>query len=213
MNLIEISHPCGALSEEDHALLAGEIIVGLVGDGDLPDAEVPEATMRRARTMTHIGFRELTAWHTGDGPWDPAATPPLWITMSLPEAWREETSRHLIGWIRRAVRRLDAAHGRHRTGGDLWINVVGVADGSIGLNGKPMTADAVLSYMTEAFRASYVAGEIDLPEGVVVDPMCGMQVKLGPRAITLEHRDETLGFCAEACRAAYARREGIPVPG
>ncbi|MDT0377440.1 hypothetical protein RM572_01450 [Streptomyces sp. DSM 42041] len=212
MNLIEISHPAGALGEEDRALLAGEIIAGLVGDGATAGADAPEATLRRARTMTHVGFRELAAWHTGDGPWDPAAAPPLWITMSVPEAWREETSRAFIGRIRRAVRRLDAVRGRARTGGDLWINIVGIADGSIGLNGTSMTADDVVGYMTEEFRTSYTAGDPDVPEGVVVDPMCGMRVTLGKRAVTLEQGGDTLGFCAEACRAAYARREGLPVP-
>lgn len=212
MNLIEIAHPAGALGADDHAALAKEITDGLVGDGVTAEEEVPEATLRRARRMTHVGFRELADWHTGDGPWDPATAPPLWVTMSVPEAWRDEMARHVIGWLRRAVRRLDHEHGWERPGGDLWINLVGVADGSIGLNGKPATSDDVLAYLTEEFRAAYDAGEIELPEGVVIDPMCGMQVKLGPRAITLEHDGETVGFCAEACRAGYARKEGLPVP-
>jgi hypothetical protein len=42
--------------------------------------------------------------------------------------------------------------------------------------------------------------------------MCGMRVRLGPSAITLEHDGETKAFCAAACRAAYARQHGLPVP-
>lgn len=210
MNLIEIRCPVGALDADDRAGLAGDVIEGLVGDG-MSD-EVPEETLRRARAMTHLGFRDLDGWTTGDGPWRTGAAPPLWITVTVPDRWREEMSRHVIGWLRRAVRKLDARHGWERSVGDLWINLTGVGDGSIGLDGKPATADDVVAVMTEEFRTKLDAGVIDLPEGVVIDPMCGMKVKLGPRAITLEHDGDTMGFCARNCRDAYARREGIPVP-
>src|SRR5690606_38091680 len=109
MNLFEIRCPAHALDDEDRALLAGDIVDGMVGDR-VAD-EVAEETLRRARAMTHVGFVELHEWTTGDGPWRPGAAPPLWITMTVPEQWREEMSRHLIGWVRRAVRRLDARHG------------------------------------------------------------------------------------------------------
>lgn len=212
MDLIEIAHPAGALDPTDHAALATQIAQGLVGDAENPEQDVPEETLRRARTMTHVGFRELAGWYTGDGPWNPSTAPPLWITMTVPEAWRDEMAQPVISRMRRAVRKLDADRGWERTGGDLWINVVGVADGSIGLNGRAATSDDVLGYLTEEFRAAHVAGEVELPEGVVIDPMCGMRVKLGPTAITLEHDGETIGFCAENCRAGYARLEGLPLP-
>lgn len=210
MNLIEIRCPVGALDADDRAAFAGDITVGLVGDQMADD--VPEETLGRARAMTHVGFRELDGWTTGEGPWQVGTTPPLWITMTVPDQWRDEMARHVIGWLRRAVRRLDARHGWQRSVGDLWINLTGVADGSIGLDGKPATADDVVAVMSEEFRARVDAGEIDLPDGVVIDPMCGMKVKLGRGAITLEHGGTTMGFCAWSCRAAYARREGIPVP-
>ncbi|MDF1605804.1 hypothetical protein [Nocardioides sp. YIM 152315] len=210
MNLIEIRCPCGALDAENRALLAGDITAGLVGDHMADD--VPEETLARARAMTHVGFCQLDDWTTGAGPWRHDSTPPLWITMTVPELWREEMAGYVIGWIRRAVRRMDARNGWKRSIGDLWINVTGVGDGSIGLDGKPATSDDVVSVMSEEFRAKADAGKIVLPEGVVVDPMCGMKVKLGRRAITLEHDGRTLGFCATNCRDAYARREGIPVP-
>lgn len=210
MNLIEIRCPVGALDAADRAAFAGYITEGLVGDQMSDD--VPEETLRRARAMTHVGFRELDGWSTGDGAWQPGTTPPLWITMTVPEQWRDEMARHVIGWLRRAARRLDARHGWERTVGDLWINMAGIADGSIGLDGKPATADDVVTVMSEEFRAKADAGDVDLPEGVVIDPMCGMKVRLGKGAVTLEHSGTTMGFCARNCRAAYARREGIPVP-
>ena len=207
MFLIEIRVPRHALDDDDRRTLAAEITDGIAGGHGA--ATVPEATMRRARRMMHIGFAPLDGWHTGDGPWEGA--PPLWVTLTVPDAWRPEVSATMTGMVRRAVAHLDARHGWHRPGGDLWINTVGIADGSLGLDGTASTADEVVSYMTEEFRSAVPDGA-ELPDGVVIDPMCGMQVRLGPRAITLEHDGTTLGFCAHACRSAYAHQEGIPLP-
>lgn len=95
-----------------------------------------------------------------------------------------------------------------RQGGDVWINVVGTTGGSIGLNGKATTATGVVNHMTEEHRSA-TPEESDLPEGVVLDPICGMQVRLGPKAIALEHDGTTVGFCAVGCRDAYAQNEGL----
>lgn len=166
--------------------------------------------MRRARAMTHVGFRELATWTTGDGPWKPGRTPPLWITLTVPEQWREEMSRTVIGLVRRGVRRLDRSHGWERADSSLWINVTGISNGSIGLGGKAQAADDVVAYMTAEFRARHEPSQSpDLPDGVVIDPMCGMQVRLDVGTFTLEHDGRSLGFCAAACRAAYAREHGL----
>lgn len=207
MFLIEIAAPAGELTDADRATLT-RAVTGLLSDG----ASAPEETMARGRAVTHIAFRELAGWTTGDGAWSPPVPPPLVITATVPEAWREEMSRPLSGAIRAGVRRLDRDHGWTRPGGHLWVNLVGIADGSIGLNGRPATADGLTSWMTEEFRAKHRAGEVVLPDGVVIDPMCGMQVTLGRDAITLEHDGEIMGFCAASCRRAYAKEHGLPVP-
>ncbi|MFI5660916.1 hypothetical protein [Streptomyces sp. NPDC051684] len=208
MFLIEIASPRGALTDVDRRGLAGELCRVLVG----AEEGVAEETMRRARAMTHVGFRELDGWTTGDGPWEPGCVPPLWVTLTVPEAWRAEMSRTTIGMVRRGVRRLDRSHGWQRPEGHLWINVVGIADGSIGMDGKAGTAHDVIGHMTAEFRAQGDAANANLPEGMSVDPMCGMHVRLGRGAVTLEHEGRTLGFCAKSCRAAYARKHGLPVP-
>ncbi|MER6937060.1 hypothetical protein ABTX24_13055 [Nocardioides sp. NPDC127514] len=205
MFLIEIAAPAGALTDGDRATLTNAVISLLTAG-----VSAPEETMARGRAVTHIAFRELVGWSTGDGAWAAPAPPPLVITATVPEGWREEMSRPLSGAVRAGVRRLDRDHGWTRPGGHLWINLVGILDGSIGLNGRPATADDLTSWMTEEFRARQSAGEVDLPEGVVIDPVCGMQVTLGRGAITLEHDGETIGFCAASCRRAYAKEHGIP---
>jgi len=208
MFLIEIACPRDALSEDDRRSLASDVCEVLVG----AEKGVAPETMRRARAMTHVGFRELESWTTGDGPWSPGQVPPLWVTLTVPEAWRPEMSRTAIGVVRRGVRRLDQSHNWQRVGGDLWVNVVGIVDGSIGMDGEPCTADEVVGHMTAEFRANNDTLGADLAQGVVIDPMCGMHVRLGPDSLTLEHDGRTLGFCASACRAAYAREHGLPVP-
>lgn len=202
MFLIDVSYPESSLDDEARAAIAAQVINGFVGY----DA-APESTMRRGRTMTHVAFHPAQSWTTGDGPLAPGQAPPFHVTVTVPEAWREEMNEHATGVIRGAIEQHDRAGGSTRTGGDVWINVVGIDDGSIGLNGKPSTADDVVLYMTEEYRAN--ASEDDLPDGVVVDPICGMYVRLGPEAITLDHDGTVVGFCAQGCRSAYAREHGI----
>lgn len=204
MNLIEITYPDGALDADARAQIAAQLTAGMLGT----DA-APEATMRRARAMTHIVFHSAQGWMTGDGPLPADQHPPYLVTVTVPEAWREEMSKHVISLIRVALERHGPGDRAERPGGDVWINVVGVSDGSIGLNGRPSTADDVLMYMTEEYRA--VMSDEELPDGVAADPICGMHVRLGPKAITLVHDGETVGFCAEGCRAAYANMHGIEV--
>jgi YHS domain-containing protein len=133
-------------------------------------------------------------------------------TLSIPEAWRTEMSGYAVGAITEALHAHDAAHGIDRESqiGSCWVNVVGVADGSIGLDGTALTADEVVLLMTEEHRATAGEGAGDpLPEGVVLDPVCGMQVRLGPDAVALEHEGITVGFCSDGCRRAFAQLEGI----
>jgi YHS domain-containing protein len=203
MNLIEITHPAGALDDAARTEVAQQIITGILGV-----EEIPAETLRRARRMMHVLFHEARGWTTGDGILPEQAPPPFIVTITVPEAWREEMSRHGIGVVRAALRRLDNRRGISREGGDVWINVIGVADGSIGLNGKVTTAAGVVNYMTEEYRATPRV-PVEVPDGVVIDPICGMQVRLGPRAITLDHDGTTVGFCATGCRDAYAENEGL----
>lgn len=203
MFLIEIACPAGALADGDRVALTKSISSAL-----LLRQDTAEETMRRARAMTHLAFRELTGWATGDGPLSPEAAPPLWVTVTVPEQWRNDVAGHVIGYVRAAVRRVDRRHGWRRTGGDLWINVVGIADGCIGLDGRAATADDVLDHMTEEFRAALDTGR-EVPDGQPVDPICGMRTSQGPRAIIVEHNGTIVSFCSDGCRAAYRRQHGL----
>lgn len=62
MILVEIAHPAGMVTDEDRDLVAWRIL-----DVLLDASHAPEETMRSARAMTHLAFRELEGWHTGNG--------------------------------------------------------------------------------------------------------------------------------------------------
>ncbi|GAA1719518.1 hypothetical protein [Brachybacterium phenoliresistens] len=205
MILIEISCPAGHFSEADRSR-----IVEHIWTIALSDDHAPAETMRRARQMAHLGFRELTDWHTGDGPVDSKVAPPVIASVSVPQAWQDETARHMIGVIKAAVRRVDNEHGWSRAPGSLWVLINGIVDGSIGMDGKSSTADEVLQAMVADYQEAVKEGRSEpVPDGMLVDPMCGMLVRPGPRAITLEHDGETIGFCAVACRDAYRAQHAL----
>ncbi|GAA4244988.1 hypothetical protein GCM10022255_010350 [Dactylosporangium darangshiense] len=196
MNLIEIACPEGTLDETQRREVAGAVIANLLVE---PDA--PAEAVERAGRITHVWFREGRTWTTGGS----GAAAPFVVTVTVPEAWREELSRRAMGAVRAALTR----HAGAATGGEdpaVWINVVGVHEGSIGMNGKPSMSTDIVRYLTRGVEPSAPA---DLPDGVVIDPVCGMRVRLGPQAHTLVHDGRTIGFCATGCLAVYAQDHDI----
>ncbi|MBE3001338.1 YHS domain-containing protein [Nocardiopsis sp. HNM0947] len=199
MLLMEIAHPTGSLDNCDRDQLSGaflDLFLGAPG--------YTEEILRRVRPTTHIAFRELQGWRSGDGPPREGTAPPMLVTVTLPQAWQEESAAFLIGLVRTAVRRLDDDRGWVRPRGSLWIKVEGVPDGSIGLDGRPATASDVLAFLTEETRAARENGTAaPVPEGRLPDPVCGMTVADGKGALVVEYRGERLGFCSRVCRDTY----------
>lgn len=192
MLLIEIAHPAGTLSEHDRDLMCGAIIELFLA----PEGHAEE-TNQRARSATHLAFRELYGWQTGHGVPAQDAAPPMIITLTVPEAWRKDAGHTFIELLRAAVRRLDDARDWHRTPGSLWVRVDGVPDGDIGLDGRPATADDVLDFLTEDFRAAQASGTVaPAPAGKLIDPICGMTVSDGKGTITVTDGGVRVGFCA-----------------
>jgi YHS domain-containing protein len=199
MNLIEIACPAGSIDDDQRRLIAADIVANF-----LVEPTAPAEAIERAGRATHVWFQEARAWTTGSGPYEIGAAIPFVVTISVPEAWREELTRHAMGAVRVALI-------RHVPPGLLaddttWINVVGVMDGSIGMNGRPTTSTDIVRHLTQGIQPPEAAG---LPDGVVIDPVCGMQVHLGRSAITLESDGRTIGFCATGCRRVYAQDHDI----
>jgi hypothetical protein len=118
MNLIEITHPAGALDDAARTEVAQQIITGILGV-----EEIPAETLRRARRMIHVLFHEARGWTTGDGILPEQAPPPFIVTITVPEAWREEMSRHGSVWCGRRSDGLttgEGSLGRVATCGSTW---------------------------------------------------------------------------------------------
>ena len=202
MNLIEVAYPAGALDENQRQAIATAVISNFLVE---PDA--PAQAIERAGRATHVWFHEAHTWTTGAGPMRGDGPLPVVVTITVPQAWREELSRHAIGAVRAALSRHAPSIGLGGEGA-VWINVVGVDEGSIGMNGKPATSTDIVRYLTRDITPPDTA---DLPKDVLIDPVCGMRVRLGKGTISLNHDGQTVAFCASGCRNVYAQDHNIAV--
>jgi hypothetical protein len=209
MNLFEITYPAGALDAEERQALAGGLLAGYLVE---PDA--PREAVERAGRMTHVWFHEADTWVTGgSNPTDarrsePSGRPrqPVVVTVTVPEAWRAELAPHAIGAVRSALAR-HAPHIALHEEGAVWVNVVGVAEGSIGMDARPARSADIVRGLTRDVEIPDAA-----PDGGAVDPVCGMTVRVGPRTSVLVHDGRTVAFCGEGCRAVYAEDHRIALP-
>jgi YHS domain-containing protein/phenylpyruvate tautomerase PptA (4-oxalocrotonate tautomerase family) len=201
MNLIEITCPEGTLDETQRQAIAHDVLSTLLVEPDAP----PQA-VERAGHLTHVWFHAARTWTTRAGQNQDSASTPFVVTITVPEGWREELSRRAIGAVRTALTRHVTLAAQNN--GAVWINVVGVHDGSIGMNGKPSTSTDIVRYLTQNVEPPDAQ---DLSDDEVIDPVCGMRVHLGPHAHTLTHNGQTIGFCASGCRAVYAEDHNIPI--
>lgn len=200
MNLIEITYPHDTLDETRRRAIADAILANY-----LIEPEAPLEAIERAGRATHVWFREVHTWTTGAGPVRQEGPSPLVVTITVPEVWREELSRHAISAVRAALLRHAPGIGLHEQAA-VWINVVGVHDGSIGMNGKRASSTDIVRFLTHGITPPDATG---LPEGLLIDPVCGMQVRLGKNTITIDHDGKTLAFCATGCRKVYAEDHNI----
>jgi YHS domain-containing protein/phenylpyruvate tautomerase PptA (4-oxalocrotonate tautomerase family) len=202
MNLIEITYPEGTLDETRRQAIASDVMSAL-----LVEPGAPPQAVERAGRLTHVWFHPARTWTTRTGRDQDNTSTPFVVTITVPEAWREELSRRGIAAVSTALTRHITAAAQNNSGA-VWINVIGVHDGSIGMDGKPSTSKDLLRYLTQDVQPPTAQ---DLADGEVIDPVCGMRVYLGPHAHTLTHNGQTIGFCATGCRAVYAEDHNIPI--
>ena len=201
MNLFEITYPSGALDADERRAVADALLAGFLVEPDAP----PEAVERAAR-MTHVWFHEADTWVTGGGrPADPGRLPVV-VTVTVPEAWREDLAPHAIGAVRSALARHAPRVALHEEGA-VWVDVVGIAEGSIGMDARPSVSADIVRGLTRDVRIPASA-----PDSAFVDPVCGMTVRIGRGTPTLEHDGRTVAFCGSGCRAVYAEDHGLVLP-
>ncbi|MCX5052000.1 MULTISPECIES: hypothetical protein [unclassified Streptomyces] len=213
MILIELFAPAGVLDRTQRQQLGTRLIDALMGTEDAH----AEAVMDSARALTQVLIHEPAAWITGDRPpVDPADPPRYLIRVSAPAAWRKEMSAHAIDRLTQALAETEAEAGRDpdrlRDQPHALVHVVGIAEGSLGMCGRPMGSLDLIQHMTAPHRDDIANTPTDgLPPGTVLDPVCGMTVDLNTTDLTLEVEGTVHGFCNGQCRRIFAQEHGVPL--
>ncbi|MFJ9543800.1 hypothetical protein ACIRPX_42230 [Streptomyces sp. NPDC101225] len=213
MIVIEVFAPAGVLGPAQRQRLGERLIDALMGTEDAH----AEAVMDSARALTQVLVHEPAAWITGDRrPVDPADPPRYLIRVGAPAAWRKEMSAHAIDRLTQALAETEAEAGRDpdrlRDQPHALVQVVGIAEGSLGMCGRPMGSLDLIQHMTAPHRDAIARlSTADLPPGTVIDPVCGMTVDLGTTDLTLEVDGTLHGFCNGQCRRIFADEHGVPL--
>ncbi|MFI6564975.1 hypothetical protein [Streptomyces sp. NPDC050534] len=213
MILIELFAPAGVLDQAQREEAGKRLIDALMATGDTH----AEAVMDSARALTQVLVHEPAAWITGDRPrTDPADPPRYLIRVTAPAAWRKDMSGHAIDRLTQALANTEAAAGRDpgrlRDQPHALVQVVGIAEGSLGMYGRPMGSLDLIRHMTAPHRDAVAHLATDgLPPGTVIDPVCGMTVDLGATDLTLEVDGTVHGFCNGQCQRIFADEHGIPL--
>ncbi|WP_026151708.1 YHS domain-containing protein [Streptomyces prunicolor] len=213
MILIELFVPQGVFDPAQRRRLGERLIDALMGTEDAHAKPV----MDSARALTQVLVQEPAAWITGDPhPADPADPPRYLIRVSAPAAWRKEMSGHAVERLTQALADTEAEAGRNparlRDQPHALVHVVGIAEGSLGMCGRPMGSLELIQHMTAPHRDDIAhLPTADLPPGTVIDPVCGMTVDLNTTDLTLEYDDTVYGFCNGQCRRIFADEHGVPL--
>ncbi|WP_049579577.1 hypothetical protein [Streptomyces sp. SBT349] len=223
MILIEVLTAAGALEEEGRRRLGGRLIDAFM-QGDTVD-EVPAAhhageVAESARALTQVLFHQPATWVLGGrGPADPADPPRYVVRISLPAPWRKDVSAEAIERLTGAVAAFEAEEGRSADRvlcePHAWVQLLGVPEGSMGMLGRPFGSVDLIDHLTRPHRRAIgeAAATADLPEGHVLDPVCGMVVDLAATDLTLELDGTVHGFCHGQCRRVFADEHGVTVAG
>jgi YHS domain-containing protein/phenylpyruvate tautomerase PptA (4-oxalocrotonate tautomerase family) len=208
MMFIEVFAPKGTLSYEQRRHIGERLSADL-----MHEESAPAAVIDAARTLVQVVFHEPDPWITGAGGLDPGGPPRYLVRLSVPGAWRKEASAELISRVTQVLADADDDPQRLYTEPVLWVQVIGVAEGSYGTLGQVMRSTDIIKMIVKPMRES--AGD-DVPDrepdpGTAIDPICRMTVALTDTAITLELDGTLYAFCSTGCRHVFAeeRKEAM----
>jgi YHS domain-containing protein len=209
MMFIELFIPKGTLSEEKRRHISERIIAELF----VVDS-APAAVLEAGRAITQVVIHEPDQWNVGGQPIAPTEPPRYLVRASVPEAWREEMSKHFISLVTRVLAEADKDPQRLYQEPHAWVHIMGVPEGSCGVFSQVMRSTDIIKLITKPFRE---APEGSLPTeepapGTAIDPICGMAVPLTGTAITLEHNGTLYAFCSHGCRVVFAEEVGQTAP-
>lgn len=206
MTLIELFAPKGALTEESRQQVGERLVTELMS---APQA--PPEVIERGRSLTWVMVHEPSFWAVGTHAVAQGEAPRFLVRVTVPAGHMNAGMRaEIIKRVTRVLAELDPAGDRLYQRPDAWIHIVELPDGNAGAFGRVVKLDALMKLvMTGALPAEVTTGPTT---STVVDPICGMSVALGDKALTLTREGTVYGFCSEACRELFAARNGPPAP-
>ncbi|GAB3443037.1 hypothetical protein GCM10027570_10760 [Streptomonospora sediminis] len=212
MLFIEVFAPQGALGAEGRGLLAKRLVE--LDDGVEHGEAHPESVVENSRAYTQVVVHEPPTWAAGDRTVGADWPQRYVVRVRIPSPWVKEVAEEFIKRYHRIVARTVRESRGADTEPQIWVEVHGVREGSLGLDGQPMGSEAITRLFTGAWRESVDgSGPVPGPEpGTVHCPVCSMVVRLDESAITLDHGGDVYAYCAKHCRRAHAEELGVAVP-
>ncbi|GLX07556.1 YHS domain-containing protein [Microbispora sp. NBRC 16548] len=195
MLFVELLVPKGMFDEWERRVLAGRLTARrLLSPGDATTPAADPGVMDLFDSLSHVVVREEDVWIAGGNLLD-GSQDPWYVVNVIVGLWGKEMSEHLIS---RITAELAEAEGRPEP--RAVVNVISLPEGGYGLRGRVRRSSDFLALIEEAKTGSAA----HVPDGMVVDPVCGATVPL-EEAVILERDGQTYGFCCTHCRGHFVR--------
>lgn len=212
MMFTEVLVPAGVFDRRQRTQLAQRLTVeGLYGSAEDATAESERAdpgVLAFLETITHVMVREVDVWVAAGEILDAMAPPRYVVRVYVPGPWRKDLSEQLVLRITRALAEFDPDPDRLAREPVAEVHVLGVPEGGYGAYGRVLGQSALAGLISDARQ-----GIDDVPDGMAVDPVCGMTVRLDrPDAVTAEVDGTRYGFCCSHCRGEFLSRQAAHQP-
>ena len=197
MIFIELFVPRGTLDGDRRRRLAEALgDVTRLARGE----EMQEGWKRVMGSLLQVVVHEPEVWVVDQGV-AADGVPRYVVRAHVPGPWRKSMAQSLVEHVTEAVAEIEDDPRRPYREPVVQVQVVGVAEGSLGVLGRSVDSDGIVELMNEPYREDYEQGR------AVVDPLCGVYVVLDESAVTLERDGVLHGFCCAGCRDAFIEKE------
>ncbi|MGQ4271455.1 YHS domain-containing protein [Nocardiopsis changdeensis] len=197
MIFIELFVPRGTLDGDRRRRLAEALgdVTRLARGEDMQDG------LRQAvGSLLQVVVHEPEVWVVDQGVAADGA-PRYVVRAHVPGPWRKAVAGAVVEYVTEAVAEVEDDPRRPYREPVVQVQVVGVAEGSLGVLGRAVDSAAIVDLMNEPRREDYEQGR------ALLDPVCGVYVVLDESAVTLERDGVLHGFCCAGCRDAFIEEE------